>query len=90
MSSDTNAIGDSTAAIIAYFLTWLPLLLVAGVWLFICWKQGVFRRGAMSQSRYLEEILNETKRHNAVLEALMTKMDARLPQVESDTQKHNL
>jgi hypothetical protein len=63
---------------------------VAGVWPFICSRQGVFRRGAMSQSRYLEEILNETKRHNAILEALITKMDARLPQVETDMKKQNV
>ena len=71
-------------AAITWFFAWLPMFLLIGVWLFYCWKRGLFARGAMTQSRYLEEILNETKTHNAVLAALMTKMDARLSRLESE------
>jgi hypothetical protein len=37
----------------------------------------------MSQSRYLQEILDETKQQNAILATLLTKVDARLSQLEA-------
>jgi hypothetical protein len=44
---------------------------------------GMFSRGAMTQSRYLEEILSETRRQNAMLAVLVAKIDARLSQLEA-------
>jgi ATP-dependent Zn protease len=70
-------------ALISVLLNWFPFLLLVGVWLFVCWRIGAFRRGAMSQSRYLQEILDETKQQNAILAALLTKVDARLSQLEA-------
>jgi hypothetical protein len=37
----------------------------------------------MSQGQYLQEILEETKRQNVALETIITKMDARLSQLET-------
>jgi hypothetical protein len=70
-------------AIISMLLNWFPFLLLVGVWLFVCWRMGAFRRGAMGQSRFLQEILDETKQQNATLAALLTKIDARLSQLEA-------
>jgi hypothetical protein len=71
------------SAIITYFLTWLPLFVLIGVFLFVYARTGYLRRGGMNHSRYLEEVLSETKRQNEVLAALLTKMDARLSQLEA-------
>ena len=72
-----------SGAIFSVLLNWFPFLLLVGVWLFACWRMGAFRRGAMSQSRYLQEILDETKQQNATLAALLTRIDARLSQLEA-------
>jgi hypothetical protein len=50
---------------------------------------GAFKRGAMTQSRCLEEILNQTKQQNATLAALLTAIDARLSQLEAAARATN-
>jgi ATP-dependent Zn protease len=88
MPDDTTLLG----ALINVLLQWFPFLLLVGVWLFLAGRMGAFRRGAMSQSRYLEEILNQTKQQNATLAALLTTIDARLSQLEAvarDTNKRD-
>lgn len=75
MSDEVNPLG--------VFITWFPMLLLIAVWLFLCWRMGAFRRNPMNQGQYLQEILNETKRQNAALETIITKMDARLAQLEA-------
>jgi hypothetical protein len=79
MSHDSTLLGS----IISLFLTWLPLLLLAGLLLLIYARTGYLRRGAMTHSRYMDECLNEARRQNAVLAALLTKMDARLSKHEA-------
>lgn len=71
------------AALLGILISWFPMLLLIGVWLFLCWRMGAFGRNRMSQGQYLQEILEETKRQNVALEAIITKMDARLSQLES-------
>jgi ATP-dependent Zn protease len=88
MLDDTTLLG----ALINVLLQWFPFLLLVGVWLFWAGRMGAFRRGAMSQSRYLEEILNQTKQQNATMAALLTTIDARLSQLEAaarDTKKRD-
>jgi hypothetical protein len=37
----------------------------------------------MNQGQYMQEMVNEAKRHNAALEAIIAKMDSRLAQLET-------
>ena len=64
-------------------ITWFPMLLLIAVWLIMMWRMGIFRRNPMNQAQYMQEILHETKRQNAALEAIITRMDARLSQLET-------
>ncbi|MBC8051112.1 MAG: hypothetical protein H7X92_13340 [Chitinophagales bacterium] len=59
-----------------------PLLLLGGIWLYIMQRMGVFRKGAMTQSQYLEECVKEMKRTNHALETILTKMDERVAKLE--------
>jgi hypothetical protein len=63
-------------SIFSLLIGWSPGLLLTGLMLLFIWRFGYLRRGAMNSRRYMEEILNESKRQNAVLAALLTKMDA--------------
>lgn len=65
------------------FISWFPLLLLVVVWFFFMWRGGLLRRGQMTNSQYLEEHLKETKRANAALESLLTKIDERITKLDS-------
>jgi hypothetical protein len=81
-----SAAMDDDPNLLSVLINWFPMLLLIGVfgwWVFLCWRAGAFKRGSMSQGQYLQDILNETKRNNAALEAIITKMDARLSQLEA-------
>jgi hypothetical protein len=70
-------------AIISVLIAWSPYFFLIGVWVYGSWRMGMFGRGAMTQSRFLEEVMSETRRQNAMLAALLTKIDARLSQLEA-------
>jgi hypothetical protein len=74
---------------ISLILSWMPLLLMAGVMLLAFSRAGYLRRGAMTHGQYREECLNEIRRQNAVLAALLTKMDAPLLPLEADVKKQD-
>jgi hypothetical protein len=74
MSNESTLPGS----IISLLIGWLPPLLLTGLMLLALSRLGYLRRGAMNSRRYMEELLNEAKRQNAVLAALLTKMDAPL------------
>jgi hypothetical protein len=79
MSNESTLPGS----IISLLIGWLPVLLLIGLMLLVISRLGYLRRGAMNHRRYTEEYLNETKRQNAVLAALLTKMDAPLSLFEA-------
>jgi hypothetical protein len=79
MSNESTLPGS----IISLLIGWLPALLLIGLMLLVISRLGYLRRGAMNHRRYMEECLNETKRQNAVLAALLTKMDAPLSLLEA-------
>jgi hypothetical protein len=79
MSNESTLPGS----IISLLIGWLPALLLIGLMLLVISRLGYLRRGAMNHRRYMEECLNETKRQNAVLAALLTKMGAPLSPLEA-------
>ena len=68
-------------------ISWFPMLLLIGVWLFSMWRYGIFDRRRMSQSRYLEEILAETKRHNAIMEDILKQNNEQLGRLDAALNK---
>jgi hypothetical protein len=72
--------------LLGVIINWFPMFLLIGVfgfWVFLCWRAGAFQRGRMNQGQYMQAILDETRRQNAALEAIITKMDARISQLEA-------
>ncbi len=65
---------------IEIFVAWFPMLLLVGVWIYFT-RQMRGRSGKSIQDLQLE-LVEEQRRHNANLEALIARMDQRLAAIE--------
>jgi ATP-dependent Zn protease len=68
---------------LSIMVSWFPFLLLVGLWFYFMWRTGALKRGAMTNSEYLEEHLKETRRSNAALEAVIARMDDRILKLEN-------
>jgi ATP-dependent Zn protease len=66
-------------------ISWFPMLLLIGVWIFFMKKmQGNLRSASgKSPAQVAEEQLSEMRRQNDLLEKILTKQDARLQALEN-------
>ncbi|MEJ2125825.1 MAG: hypothetical protein P8Y67_08090 [Alphaproteobacteria bacterium] len=70
-------------SLIQFWVAWGPLFLIFSIWIFIVWRQGHFKKGAITNRQYIEEMLTETKRHNETLEKLLAQYEERLTRLEN-------
>lgn len=54
---------------IELFVAWLPVLVIFGVWFYFMRKGG-----GLSYGKYMEQHLEETRRHNDVMERLVSEL----------------
>lgn len=69
--------------VIEIFVAWFPMLLLVGVWIYFT-RQMRGRSGKSIQDLQVE-LVEEQRRHNANLEALIARMDQRLAAMEQKT-----
>lgn len=53
----------------------IPIFLLIAVYILFMWRTGFLRRGGLTQGQYLNEYLAETKRHNAVMEQSLDRIN---------------
>ena len=76
--------------LLGVIITWFPMLLLIGAWLFLCWRLGVFKRISMSQGQYLQMTVSaDGKLLQVVFEWIESRLQDRfslagLPEVEAD------
>jgi hypothetical protein len=58
-------------------INWFPMLLLIGVWIFFMSRVGWLRRGRLTNFDYMEQMLQETKRHNEALEKILSRIEPR-------------
>ncbi len=62
------------------FVNWFPLVLLIGVWIYFMRQ---FRgKNGLSHGQYLEAILEEYKKQNAILTKVLETMEQRLKRLE--------
>lgn len=61
------------------FVSWFPMLLLIAVWIFFMRQ---LRSGSSPSNKYLADLLVEQRRHNEMLEKLLTQIDVRLRKIE--------
>jgi len=55
-------------------VSWVPMLLLIGVWIYYMQIYGGRSKSGMTQIQYLEELLIETRRHNQMMEKLLERV----------------
>lgn len=61
------------------FVSWFPMLLLIAVWIFFMRQ---LQSGGSPNNKYLADLLVEQRRHNEMLEKLLTQIDVRLRKIE--------
>lgn len=62
---------------IELLISWFPMLLLIGVWVYYMQQYGGRTKSGLSQMQYLEQLLEETRRHNQQMEKLMERLAER-------------
>ncbi len=65
---------EETPFWITLLVSWGPMLLLIGVWVYYMRAYAGRTKSGMSQMDYLEQLLIETKRHNQQLETLLARL----------------
>ncbi len=69
---------NQTPVIIDVLVSWFPMLLLIGVWVYFMRRLG--GGGKLTTSEYYEQFLREQKRSNEALEKILARLESRLPQ----------
>jgi ATP-dependent Zn protease len=72
------AMTNQTPVIIDVLVSWFPMLLLIGVWVYFMRRCG--GGGKITTSEYYEQFLQEQKRSNEALEKILTRLENRLQQ----------
>jgi len=75
---------DSAPTLLSVLISWFPMLLLIGVWIFFLRRlnRDARSKSGMTQTQYLEELLQETRRHNEQLERLLANTNERIALIE--------
>lgn len=59
---------------IELLVSWMPMLLLIGVWVYFMQRYAGRSKSGLTQIQYLDELLQETRRHNQQIEKLIERL----------------
>jgi ATP-dependent Zn protease len=70
---------DETPTWLTVLVSWMPMLVMIGIWAYITRRIFGRSKSGLSQMEYLEALLAEQKRHNQQIETLVARLSNREP-----------